>query len=749
MKNQLIKRSALSLVIAGLSGAAIPAMVWAEENSNDGMVLEEVMVTAQKREQSLSDVPSAVTPISGEYVQEMISAGENIRALAGRVPSLQIESSNGRQSPRFYIRGLGNYDFDVNATQPVALIYDDVALENSVLKSIPLFDVEQVEVLKGPQGTLFGRSTTAGVIKVDSVKPSQVEEGYGRLGYGSHNTQTFEGAYGTGLSDTMAARAAVKYQKRDAWIDNENAGTRGDDFGDFDELAYRLQFLAEPSADLSILTKLHGFHQNGGQPQVFYANAFTPGHEGLRPGFDINSAAHDYTDSGFEMDHTGGSIKVGYDISSSLAVTSVTSYDTVSSFSSADIDGGVQGGPEAIGQPNQQAFFSVASGDGLDDHYQFTQELRLAGNDDNLFYQGGLYYFQEDITVRSVDFDNAGTATNMTFVEQLTTSAAAFGQAEYGITDALSVTGGLRYTMDTKELDVRPGTPSAAAAASIEDDDRYFSWELAGNYDLNDDWTVYSRLATASRGPATLGRFGVTTKADTETITSFETGFKSLLFDNRAHWNTTAYYYTIKDHQLTATGGSDNVNRLLNADKTLGYGVETDLTAQLTDQLRLTFNMSYNRTEIQDASLTTDLCSGTPGCTSADPFVATVPGAFGDRTLVSIDGNPVPRSPEWLTNIILSYRYPVASGSLNASTDWNYRSESNIFLYESTEFVAESRWIGGVKLGYENYASAYDISLVGRNITNRIVADGAIDFLNMTAFTNEPRYYGIEASKYF
>ena len=104
-------------------------------------VLEEVIVTAQKREQSLQEIPASVTALSGDFVNEVLGAGENIRALNGRVPSLVVESSNGRQSPRFYIRGIGNYDFDVNATQPVSLIMDEIALENAVLKSLPLFDV--------------------------------------------------------------------------------------------------------------------------------------------------------------------------------------------------------------------------------------------------------------------------------------------------------------------------------------------------------------------------------------------------------------------------------------------------------------------------------------------------------------------------------------------------------------------------------------------------------------------------------
>ncbi len=709
-------------------------------------LLEEVIVTAQKREQSLRDVPASVSAITAENVEDFLDGGENIRALAGRVPSLQIESSNGRQSPRFYIRGLGNYDFDVNATQPVSMVYDDVALENSVLKSIPLFDIAQVEVLKGPQGTLFGRSTTAGAIKIDSVKPTFETEGYAKFSFGSHDTKSTEAAISGGLTDTLAARLAIKYQERDAWIDNIANGS-GDDFGGFDELAYRLQFLYKPNDDLSALIKFHGFNQDGDQPQVFYANAFTPGVEGLRSGFDVEKAGHD-APSSFEMDHFGSSAKIEYQFDDVL-LTSITAYDTVDSFSQADVDGGIQGGPEAIGQMNQQAFFSVSSGDGLSDHYQFSQELRLSGEAGKLFYMAGLYYMDEEITVDSVNFDNSGTALDLTQQEQTTTSAAIFGQVEYAVSPQLSLTAGLRYTEDDKELEVIPGPGSTAPADTIKASDEYFSWELAANYDLTEDVTVYTRLATASRGPVTLGRFGFTSQADTEKNTSFEIGTKMDLFDGRARWNASVYAFEVKDQQLTATGGVGNTNELLNADSTTGSGFETDLEAYLTDNFKLTFNLSYNKTEIEDSNLNVELCSATPLCTSKNPIVDTFMGGFGPVNLVSVDGNSLPRAPEWMYNIILDYTIPLTTGQIYMQTDWNYRSDSNIFLYESVEFVAEERWIGGAKIGYLSEDGTLDVALVGRNITDEIVADGALDFLNLTAFTNEPRFVGVELSKSF
>ena len=727
--------------------ASIALTTMSQYNLADNFEVEELVVTAQKREQTLQEVPLAVSAISSDTVRNVLAAGENIRALAGRVPSLQVESSNGRQSPRFYIRGLGNYDFDVNATQPVSLIYDDVALENAVLKSFPLFDLEQIEVLKGPQGTLFGRSTTAGVVKVDSVKPTEETTGYVSFGYGSRDTSSVEGAIGGKIADGVAARASIKFLDRDAWIDNTLNGS-GDDFGGFDELAYRLQFLLTPTDKFSALLKFHGFDQDGDQPQIFYANAFTPGIGGLRPGFDEEVASHD-AQASFELEHFGTSATLEYTFDNGMTLTSISSYDSLDSFSQADIDGGIQGGPEAIGELGGQAFFSVSSGDGLDDHDQITQEIRLANEQGQLFYQVGLYFLSEDITVRSSDFDNGGTAISTTFVEQETTSAAIFGQAEYHFTDAFSVIAGLRYTSDDKELEVIPGDGSTAPAANIDADDDYANWELAANYLINEDISVYSRLATASRGPVTLGRFGFTSQADTETATSFEVGFKASLFNNRATWNGAVYRFEIDDQQLTATGGTGNTNELLNADKTTGQGFETEFEAYLLENLRFNFNMAYNDTEIEDSNLGVELCSSNPLCTSLDPIIDTFDGFFGTVNLVSVDGNPLPRAPEWTYNLSLHYDYYIGLGTVYASTDWNYRSDANIFLYESVEFIAESRWIGGVRLGFKNETETLDVALIGRNITDKVVADGALDFLNQTGFVNEPQFFGVEVSSRF
>ena len=550
---------------------AITAVLFSPALAAQDLVLEEVLVTAQKREQTLSDVPAAVSALSGELVKEYLSGAQDIRALAARVPGLNIETSNGRTQPRFYLRGLGNIDFDVNANQPVALIFDDISIENNTLRSMPLFDIERIEVLKGPQGSLFGRNTNAGAIKIDSVRPSEDRNGYFATSYGSRSTFTAEGASNFSLSDTFHMRASLKYQDRDEWIDNTVNGP-GDDFGGFSETAWRLQFLWEPSDTFSGHLKLHGFNQDGSDPNVFYANAIALGTKGVRPGFNEKIASNDNQVADLSLDQYGGALNLEWLFANDMTFTSITGYDTVDNFQSADVDGGETSfDPADIGELGKQVFFGVATGDGLDDLNQFTQEFRLSSQNDNLFWQVGAFYFDEDFDLLNQDFLNPGASA---IVSQQTTSYALFGQTEYQFSDAWALTVGARWTDDDKDLQVGPADPGGFVNPdSISVSDSFFNWDVAMTFHASEDWSWYGRLATGSRGPVTLGRFGFVSSADTEDTMSAEVGFKARLMEDRVRWNTSVYSFRNDDQQLIRLGAPPTTkpNDELSMSTTPGY----------------------------------------------------------------------------------------------------------------------------------------------------------------------------------
>src|SRR5688572_29697966 len=217
--------------------------------------LEEVIVTAERRAENIRDVPSSISTVSRQDLDVLATGGQDVRVLAGRVPSLNVESSFGRAFPRFYIRGYGNGDFRLNASQPVSLIYDDVVQENPILKGFPIFDLDQIEVLRGPQGTLFGRNTPGGVVKFDSVRPASELGGYVNISDATYNTANLEGAVNIPFGEGWAVRVSGLYQHRDDFVSNALTG-EDDIYEGYNDRAARVQVQYD-SDDFTALFNAH------------------------------------------------------------------------------------------------------------------------------------------------------------------------------------------------------------------------------------------------------------------------------------------------------------------------------------------------------------------------------------------------------------------------------------------------------------------------------------------------------------
>ena len=742
-------KTLLAVTIGGLLATPVIAQ---ETQDDEVKKLEQITVTAQKRTQSIQEVPISIATLSGERFDSLFSSGEDIRALAVRVPGLYAESSNGRVAPRFYMRGLGNTDFDLAASQPVSIIMDEVVMENVVLKSFPLFDVQQVEVLRGPQGTLFGRNTTAGIVKFDTVKPTQDFDAYAKVGAGSYGTLNIEGAIGGAISDDISARISVLSQERDDYIDNGFSG-QSDVMGGFDEKAWRAQVLFTPSDDFSALLNVHGRDLEG-TASMFRANILSTGSNKLNGNFyrdvvfydgDIDGNGPDNNPQAYEG--FGSSLKLTYD-KNDLTFTSITAYEEAEGFSLGDIDGGA-----GSGDTTNTGFipFTAVTQDNLDDLEQFTQEFRVASNgNDGVNWQVGAFYYDSSFNVTSTDgFFGATTV----FHEN--TTWAVFGQSSYQLSEQLNVTAGLRYTYDEKSLRVGDqnvnGFALVIGAASIQDyapidvDDGQFSYEVSANYKLDNSSSVFARYANGFRAQTIQGRdvaFEASPSvADSETINSFEVGYKSDMLDNTLRLNAAVFYYQVDDLQISAIGGGNNFTALINADKGVGYGFEVDTQWLVSDNLTLTAGYSYNNTELKDDGLTVAPC-GSGMCTVLDPV--------NEAGQAIVDGNPFPQAPETILSLTARYSMPVGDdGEFFVFTDWAFQGKTNLFIYESAEFKSDNNYEGGLRIGYENFANNYSIALFGRNITNEENLKGAIDFNNLTGFVNEPRIWGVEAKVSF
>ena len=726
-----------SLARACAQTLAAAALAAGTAQAQEGGQLEEVIVTAQRRAENMQEVPISVAALEGERMDALFEGGEDIRALATRIPSLYAESSNGRISPRFYIRGLGNTDFDLAASQPVSIVMDEVVLENVVLKSSPLFDLERVEVLRGPQGTLFGRNTPAGIVKFDTKKPSQDFDAGFAVSYGELDTASVQGAIGGGLTDSVSGRVAVLYQSRGDYIDNTFTG-ESDAMGAYDELAWRAQLLAEPSDAFRLLFNMHG-RDNDGTSAIFRANVLGPGSDGFNSNYDRESVSFDEGDNNPQSaEGLGGSIRLEYDFDEGTTLTSITAYESTESKSEGDIDGGFGAdflpfvGPCPPGSSVDDPCipFPSHSQDGIDDLDQFTQEFRLASQaTEQLFWQAGVFYFDSKFSVLTLPFFVPPTT-----VTHENTAWAVFGHVSYDVSDNLTLTGGARYTDDDKDMSAASFAP--VAPVSVSDDQ--VTGDISALYRVSDQFNIYARIATGFRAPTIQGRdiaFGApASTADSETITSYEAGFKSDLANNRVRLNGSVYYYELEDQQLTAIGGGGNFVQLLNADKGTGMGFDLDGEFLVTDRLLLTAGFSYTDTELKD-----DLTSGGCGsglCTVTDPVDAN--GNF------IIDGNPFPQAPEYIASITARYGVPVGnSGEFFIFTDWAFQGETNFFLYEAKEFKSEDTYEGGLRIGYSMNDGQYEFAVFGRNITDEENVKGAIDFNNLTGFDNEPRVIGV------
>ncbi|NVJ96868.1 MAG: TonB-dependent receptor [Alphaproteobacteria bacterium] len=730
MKNTWFNNGAR--LVAGCSVLALAQGAQAQDASSDFM-LEEIVVTAQKREQSLRDVPISISAIGGEKLNNFAAGGEDIRLLSSRVPGLNAESSNGRVAPRFYLRGLGNTDFDLAASQPVSIVVDEVVQENVILKSFPLFDIERVEVLRGPQGTLFGRNTPAGIIKFETRKPTQEPEGYVNASYGTYGTGSMEFAHGGGMSDSLSGRLSLLYTKRDDYIDNEYLG-ENNALGGFEEIAGRAQLLFEPTDTFSALANFH-FRSLEGTSSIFRANILSTGSNDLNGNFDRDEVYFgDDHGNPQEYDSWGASLKMVKDFSNEMTLTSITAYETTNGSSLGDIDGGnPDNGPGFIP-------FQSSTQDGIEDLDQWTQEIRLSQQaTDELFYQVGFFYFEGDFTIRTTPFfveDTLVTHVNRTW--------AFFGQLAYDITPDTTVTGGIRYTDDDKELDATFAVGNAFLETDISRKafGERVSWDLAINHVLNDDVSIYARAASGFRAPTIQGRdiafFGAPSKAKEETIMSYEAGFKATLAENRLRWNGAFFYYDISDLQVTAVGGATNSVRLESVEEVIGWGFETDIEWLVTENFSLTAGLGYANTQINDTGLRVPTC-GSGQCTPLDPL--------DDDGFALVDGNPLPQAPDWTINFVADYHKMTENGEIFALIDFALQGDTNLLLYDAAEFSTSGTFELGARIGYRfGDDMQHEVAVFGRNITNEANLKGVIDFNNNTGFVNEPRVVGLSLS---
>nr|WP_231708314.1 TonB-dependent receptor [Sphingomonas populi] len=764
-----------SLLFVGCATAALSfataasaqdAPATATAAATDG-TLGDIVVTAERRSENLQKVPISVGVLQGSDLRDYTAGGsDTLLELANRVPGLYAETTTGKIFPRFYIRGLGNIDFYLGASQPVSIIQDDVVLEHVVLKSNPVYDVAQIEVLRGPQGTLFGRNTTAGIIKFDTNKPTNEFTGRATASYGTYNTVTLDaGVGGPIVKDVLSFRVSGLYQHRDNWITNTYTGTTSadgttggkDKLGGFDEKDIRVQLeLTPPDTGFTGLLSAHArdysgtstiFHR-GGIPKGSNDVSNTPrAFVGLDEGAGNPQAYKTYGTSLNMKNDFGG-----------VTLTSISAYETTSGYSRGDTDGGV-----ATNFPGG-LFFGESQGR-VRDLDQLTQEVRLANNSTGRFkWQiGGIYFYSRDNT----EFDQRGffllpgqaarNPNNFVLLRNTNTSYAGFGQASYEIVPKLTITGGVRVTNDTKSTRLVIGPHNAAGVSTfpataptfVRLSDTQPSWDVALRYQASDDVSLFARVAHSFRGPTIQGRNAVFSSAfvtaGSETITSYEAGFKSNLLGNTLRFNATGFYYKVKNIQLNGNDANNN-GLLFNADQAQAWGGEAELTWRPVPNLTMGLGASVLHTEINDTRVYTPVCklNGVVTCTVLNPMIN-----VGAATLAQINGNPLPNAPKYQLDGNARYDFPLGNGGkLFVGGDVTLQGYTSLVPYKTVEYTTDGTFEAGLKAGYTAPEGAYEIAVFTRNVTNEKNLKGVLDNYNAAVF-NDPRIVGVQLSGKF
>ncbi len=751
--------------LAFMTVAALPLQAaMAADAPADADAISEVVVTATHRAENEKDVPVSISVVDSELLGSLSTSGDDIKQLAFKVPSLNIESSNGRAFPRLYIRGYGNTDFHDFASQPVGLYYDDIVQENAALKGFPIFDQADVEVLRGPQGTLFGRNSPAGVVKLESAKPELgVTSAYVSLSDGTFGTAVVEGVVNLPINDALAFRASTQIQHRENWVNDPINQTK---LGGYDDYGLRLQLLFKPSDTFSALLNVHGRSLNGSS-SLFRGNIIELGSNKLVPGFD---PAQIYTDgpNSSTLQTIGANVHLSWTLPG-VTLQSISGYETVQKYiAEGDIDGGYGPGnvfcqPACTPPPTGPGYipFAVQTSAGLLHHEQLSQEFRALTNYDGpLQAQGGIYLFYENVEAADNDYCTPGSTTNncpnvqlwsyqdTTVSRQRNDAEAIFGSVDYTILPEWKMTAGVRYTADHKEFvtlfsDTAP-PPTAPLSASAGA--RNVSWDWNTTYAVTSDINAYIRVGTGFRAPS----FGPPAAglsvqvAGTEKIISYETGVKADLFDHKARLSWDVYYYDVKNQQLTAVGGGANTIQLINAQKTVGKGSELEFEYRPIANLTFNISGSFNETRIEDPTLGVAPCFNwsflVPGqqCHVLNPENAS-------GTLAYINGNPLPQAPKWVGDAGVKYSYPLVNGSsVYGYTDLSTRSWMDFGLYRSQEFTGAPLTQVGLRLGYTWGGDKYDVAAFCRNCANQIRTIGGIDFADAVGFINDPRIFGAQ-----
>lgn len=691
---KLMTIAAATAVTVGLSGQAFAA-------------LDEIVITAQKKEQNLQNVPVSVTAFSGDTLS--VLGVESVTNIAAQIPNVSF-TDPGTGIPTFSIRGIQLFDYTNNNEAPIGFYVDEVYYGTMAGQTTQFFDLDRIEVLRGPQGILYGRNTTGGLMSVVTKKPTDELEGRFSFQYGSYNQTIVEAAVNLPITDRVRTRFSGKFNTDDGW--QKNLAIPGDRLNATETWAARGLVDIDVTEDASLLINVHGgrtantthgYKYRGlSEPATLLnpmptrcsdadiiaslcssANTFfsDPSPEPTEV-FSDKSAQ----DSSNNVDNFGMSATINWDFGA-LDLVSITAYESVQRVLEEDADA------------SPVPFLATATGV---DAEQFSQELRLSGDFNGIEWLLGGYYFKDNKDNSFVILRDLvpffGTLGFQSQAHLDTAAWAAFGNVDIPVTDEITIFGGVRYSNEINKVYLT----DSLAAPNIVVTDRVatdsITWRAGVEYEPTDNLLFFGSYSTGFKS----GQFDTSSTAilaldaspvGEEEVKSAEIGMKSDWWNDRLRLNVTGFYTQYTDFQVRAILAPALVSQLINAGDVDVLGAEIEAVVQPVDNFMMSFGVGILDTEI-DA----------PGVTILTP----------------IDGNELPNAPKLTLNGLAQYSIPTPShGTVILQADFNYQGDT--FFQPGNALIdqQEAYVLLNLRVGWVNPSERIRLDVFVENATNK------------------------------
>jgi iron complex outermembrane receptor protein len=723
---------------------AFPGQLYAEAAAEEHSLLEEVIVTAQRREERLQDVPIAVAAVTAESLKD--NGIDTTRDLPQMVPSVQFTRSGA--SGLIFIRGVGTTNAAVGEESGNAVYVDGVYLADLAQAINNFNNIERIEVLKGPQGTLFGRNATGGLIHIITREPGDELAASGEVGYGNYNTISGRAYVAGPITDKVSADIALTgLDQKDGWGRNLTLN-RDNNIQDY--WGARSKVVLRASDELKF-TLAGDYSEN--RDNLVLGYKLDPGT--LGSGGFTGPAGHDTTLNNYPLTKQkiwGVSLTAQADLSFAT-LTSITALRESHNDSDFDVDGG----------PSRLIRIAFSSGSKA-----FQQELRLASNDTKtLAWQAGLFYLRPEATNDSnftgLAFAPGGLQGQHIVADLKTDSYAAFAEVTYSITQTTKLIGGGRYTKDKRDFDGRQANVTLAGVEgafarnpNTKLDYDAWTYRVALQQILSDDINVYASFNRGFKSGSYSLQSPLNAPYLPQYIDAYELGLKSELFDRRLRLNVAGFHYEISDYQVrSAAAANPGASLILNAATVKVDGVDLEFETALFDQLRLFGGVTYVDSKFDEF--------GGPNSTFQSPIVypnpATCPAALrgtpdpgvltpGPRTggfttcFGDVSGNDTPNAPQLTASLGASYTMPVGqSGEVRLSALYSYNDG---YVFEPDNIARQGSYnLLNSSLEYRP-VDKFGIELWGRNLGDTEYAVQKITTnTGVTAGLGAPRTYGV------